>query len=219
MAGSTAKVYSVDEVAVLVSRTAPPMLCIHADGRATTSGWSGGQLIPHTHVQPPADAIQDLDFLGEQPPASGLVLPVLTPINAHTEIVGIDIANYWGKGLPLKGVRVHAASNLKSVDILPPKEAAAINLKMSPRALAAYVLPSGSEEVPGFEADIKPLFRNRDVIAMKSIAGFDLHKYEDVKSNASIILDKLRINMPCDGPWPEADIAKFEAWKNGGMPA
>ena len=30
---------------------------------------------------------------------------------------------------------------------------------------------------------------------------------------------KKPVKMPCDGRWPETDIAKFEKWKNGGMPA
>jgi len=76
-----------------------------------------------------------------------------------------------------------------------------------------------TEAVPSFEEDIKPLFRPRDVNAMQAVAGFNLHKYEDVRVNAGGILERLRLNMPCDGLWPEEDVKKFEAWKNGGMPA
>ena len=75
------------------------------------------------------------------------------------------------------------------------------------------------KEVPSFEEDIKPLFRPRDVIVMEALKGFNLHKYEDVKANADRILVKLGIDMPCDGLWPPEDIAKFKAWKDGGMPA
>ena len=36
-----------------------------------------------------------------------------------------------------------------------------------------------------YEQDIKPLFRARDVTAMRNAAGWDLHRYEDVKANAT----------------------------------
>jgi hypothetical protein len=215
----TGKVFAVDEVQVRVTRTEPPWLIIHALGRVPTTGWSNGQLSKHVHITPPADGIQGFDFNAQMPAPDDPVLNVLTPISAHAECPKIDIANYWGQGLPLKGVRVHAVSNTKTVDVLSREESLEAGAAMSPQALASYIGETATVGVPGFAQDIKPLFRERDVIIMQAIKGFNLHKYEDVKVNAEKILRKLRIDMPCDGLWPPEDIGKFEAWKNGGMPA
>jgi hypothetical protein len=133
--------------------------------------------------------------------------------------MGVDVENYWGKGVPLKGIRVLALSNNKTVDVRSREETARIGATMTPQSTASYVCATGNDKTPKFEEDIKPLFRERDVIVMQAVAGFNLHKYEDVKANADKILGRLRLNMPCDGLWPPEDIAKFEAWKNGGMPA
>jgi hypothetical protein len=65
-----------------------------------------------------------------------------------------------------------------------------------------------------FEQDIKPLFRPQDVRAMEQLRHFNLHKYEDVKQWADRIFEKLNDDMPCDGLWPESDIAKFKKWKD-----
>ena len=54
---------------------------------------------------------------------------------------------------------------------------------------------------PGFEQDIKPLFREDDRDAMDYI--FDLWSYDDVSANADSILERLDDgSMPCDEPWP-----------------
>lgn len=213
------KIFAVDEVLVRLTRTQPPWLLILAIGRTTTTGWSNGQLSRHIHVVPPADGIQAFDFNAQMPAPGSPVLDVLSPISAHEEIPNIDIANYWGKGMPLKGIRVHAVSNAKTVEVLSRKDARAASMKMSPQATVSYVGGAAQEQVPGFEEDIKPLFRPRDVNVMLAVSGFNLHKYDDVKANAKRIFEKLQIDMPCDGLWPSTDIAKFEAWMNGGMPA
>ena len=212
------KVFAVDDVQVRITRTEPPWLVIHAMGRVPTTGWSNGQLSRHVHVTPPADGIQGFDFVAQMPGPDQQVLAVLTPISAHMECPKVDIANYWGKGMPLRGIRVHAVSNAKTVEVLSREATLEAGTAMGPRALASYV-GTPDPVVPSFELDIKPLFRERDVIVMQAIRGFNLHNYEDVKTNAERILAKLRIDMPCDGLWPADDIAKFEAWKDGGMPA
>ena len=67
----------------------------------------------------------------------------------------------------------------------------------------------------GFEADIKPLFRERDRQAMQS--RFDLWSYDDVSRHAEVILTRLRDGtMPCDGAWPPAQIDLFQRWVEGG---
>ena len=63
----------------------------------------------------------------------------------------------------------------------------------------------------GFEADIKPLFRELDRSSM--LDHFDLWNYEDVVSNQDAILGHLVSgSMPCDGPWPESDVDLLRRW-------
>jgi hypothetical protein len=72
--------------------------------------------------------------------------------------------------------------------------------------------------IPGFERDIKPLFRESDRDAMDF--AFDLWRYDDVKTNAANILERLEDGtMPCDREWPEEQVVLFRRWVEGGMPA
>jgi hypothetical protein len=53
-----------------------------------------------------------------------------------------------------------------------------------------------------FAKDIRPLFRAKDINAMKK--AFDLSDYGEVRSHADAILGKVSAgSMPCDGPWPQ----------------
>jgi hypothetical protein len=62
-----------------------------------------------------------------------------------------------------------------------------------------------------FAADIKHLFRDKDVNAMKR--AFDLSKYQDVCDHADNILKALADGrMPCDGAWPAAKVDLFRKW-------
>ena len=46
---------------------------------------------------------------------------------------------------------------------------------------------------------------------------FDLWSREDVSVNADAILARLRAgSMPCDGAWPEEQIAVFRRWTESG---
>lgn len=66
-----------------------------------------------------------------------------------------------------------------------------------------------------FTADIKPLFRPKDLESMTF--AFDLGAYDDVSENADHILRRLREGtMPCDGPWPAEHVDLFERWVSGG---
>lgn len=66
-----------------------------------------------------------------------------------------------------------------------------------------------------FTADIKPLFRPKDLESMTF--AFDLGAYDDVSENADHILRRLREGtMPCDGPWPAEHVDLFERWVRGG---
>jgi hypothetical protein len=71
--------------------------------------------------------------------------------------------------------------------------------------------------VPSYETDIKPLFRERDRESMEW--AFDLWSYNDVSQNADAILARLQNGtMPCDGAWPEAQVALFQSWVDDGKP-
>jgi hypothetical protein len=63
----------------------------------------------------------------------------------------------------------------------------------------------------GFEADIKPLFRDKDRQAM--LRAFDLWSYDDVVTHAGAIADQLaQGTMPCDGAWPKDQVERFQRW-------
>ena len=73
------------------------------------------------------------------------------------------------------------------------------------------------------QADIRPLFTDRDIRAMSK--AFDLGSYNDVKTHASVIYDRIRgiggAVMPPpppkgQGPWPQARIQLFAKWMADG---
>jgi hypothetical protein len=69
----------------------------------------------------------------------------------------------------------------------------------------------------GFERDIRPLFRPRDVESMSW--AFDLESYVDVKANAEQIYNRLANGtMPCDSRWPGEQVQRFRAWIDAGAP-
>ena len=69
-----------------------------------------------------------------------------------------------------------------------------------------------------FAGNIRPLFRDKpDVKTMKGM-GLDLSSYEDVKAKAEGIYSRLEDgSMPCDGPWPKDQVARFKSWMDEGM--
>ncbi|GAC1611944.1 MAG: hypothetical protein NVS3B26_29900 [Mycobacteriales bacterium] len=69
-----------------------------------------------------------------------------------------------------------------------------------------------------FAQDIRPLFRDKDVQAMKS--RFDLSSYDDVKDNADDILETVTDgSMPCDQAWTPEQVKTLQTWVNDGCPA
>ena len=73
------------------------------------------------------------------------------------------------------------------------------------------------ERDPSFERDILPLFRDEDVDSMSF--AFDLSSYDEVRDHAEEIHLRLADGtMPCDGPWPEEDVARLREWIDAGMP-
>ena len=77
-------------------------------------------------------------------------------------------------------------------------------------------MPEASTTGPvSFDADIRPLFRDRDREAMRR--AFDLFSREDVLAHASAIEAQLKAGtMPCDGAWPADRVALFASWVEQG---
>lgn len=72
-----------------------------------------------------------------------------------------------------------------------------------------------------FATDIRPLFTPTDIDHMSFFC--DLSSYDDVKTNAPDILNRLKgiggAQMPpksTGGPWPPAHITLFETWVSDG---
>jgi hypothetical protein len=69
--------------------------------------------------------------------------------------------------------------------------------------------------MPSFSRDIRPLFREQDVEAMRW--AFDLSNYDDVKARAAQIYSQLAAgSMPCDGAWPADHVSSFRQWMDEG---
>lgn len=78
------------------------------------------------------------------------------------------------------------------------------------------MIPAAGEPV-SFEAQVKPLFRERDRESMQRV--FDLWSYDDVSQHADAILGRLQEGtMPCDGSWPQAQVDLFRRWAESGKP-
>jgi hypothetical protein len=74
-----------------------------------------------------------------------------------------------------------------------------------------------------FQSDIRPLFTERDVLAMKK--AFNLANYDDVKAHAAATYDRIRgiggaVMPPApprgEGPWPQSHIEMFAKWMADG---
>ena len=80
-------------------------------------------------------------------------------------------------------------------------------------------------KLTSFQADIRPLFTQRDIDGMKK--GFNLESYAEVKAHAAAIYDRIRgiggPEMPPppprgEGPWPQSRIELFAKWMADGFP-
>ena len=80
-------------------------------------------------------------------------------------------------------------------------------------------------KLTSFETDIRPLFTQRDIQGMSK--AFNLANYDDVKTHAAAILDRIRgiggAVMPPpppkgEGPWEQARIDLFGKWVADGCP-
>jgi hypothetical protein len=79
----------------------------------------------------------------------------------------------------------------------------------------AVTLPGSNDQVR-YSTQIKPLFRPKDRQSMQW--AFDLWSYQDVKSHADHILERLQEgSMPCDDAWPQEQVELFQRWVQSGM--
>jgi len=78
-------------------------------------------------------------------------------------------------------------------------------------------------KLTSFQADIRPLFTERDIEGMKK--GFNLASYDEVKAHAAAIYDRIRgigggVMPPPpprgEGPWPQSRIELFAKWMADG---
>jgi hypothetical protein len=77
---------------------------------------------------------------------------------------------------------------------------------------------STTDKPISFAQHIQPLFREGDRESMKW--AFDLWSHDDVAGNSDAILGRLRDGtMPCDGAWPDEQVAVFQSWVEAGTPA
>ena len=77
---------------------------------------------------------------------------------------------------------------------------------------------STSDEPISFEQDVRPLFREHDRDSMRR--AFDLWSHDDVARHGDAILARLRDGtMPCDGAWPDEQVALVQRWVDAGTPA
>jgi truncated hemoglobin YjbI len=97
-------------------------------------------------------------------------------------------------------------------DATPGSRVSALAPVVSSRVVEVSAPEAG--EIVDFGRHIKPLFREVDRKSM--LFAFDLWVEVDVRQHADAILARLRAGtMPCDGPWPESQVALFSAWTNG----
>ena len=99
--GHASKIYRVESVSLSFDRMLPTRMVVKAKGITSTPDWSGAKLIPYVYVSPPADGIQECDFVASPP--TDPVPAVLTPVDAAAHIEAVP---EW-----VVGVRVYAAAN------------------------------------------------------------------------------------------------------------
>jgi hypothetical protein len=75
--------------------------------------------------------------------------------------------------------------------------------------------PGHPSAQPGFERDVRPLFREKDRNSM--LKAFDLWSYADVRAHQDAIIGQLRNGtLPCDGAWPPERVAALQSWIDAG---
>jgi hypothetical protein len=142
------KIYSVEKVSVEWLGIPTPWPFVLALGTTPPGGWTQGVLEEHIYSKPPKDGIQGFDFRAMPP--SGNSSSALTNIPA-ARVLTQDLDNYWGKGKPLRGVRVVTVTNEEQFEIK--------NGKSSPTLMGdddSYPLARRLEKLP---KSLAPFFR------------------------------------------------------------
>ena len=126
--------------------------------------------------------------------------------STYRAILGLAVTMQVILGIMIFLNRFRHKTDDKVVSILPPS-------LDPPHELTKEV----SMGALSYASDIRPLFRDKDINAMRAF-GIDLSSYEDVKKRAQHIYARLSAKeMPCDGPWAEQNVQKFKAWMQSGM--
>ncbi len=101
MSGNPQLIAEVTDVSVSYLESQPPIMVVIASGNVSTPGWTNPGLSRMVYITPPADGIQEYEFMATPP--SGIVQQVITPIAAKDE---------W-RDPPawIRGVRVKSATN------------------------------------------------------------------------------------------------------------
>ena len=105
-------IYSVKSVIAVAVQS--KLLLVAATGETRTSGWKNAALDPFMYFTPPADGIQEFNFVATPP--TGISIPVLSPIAVE----------YVWENPPkwVKGVRVYSETNKKTAAIIKLSAAA-----------------------------------------------------------------------------------------------
>src|SRR5262245_61327604 len=103
------RIPKVDSAEVYILKSNPPKIGVIGHGTVPFAAWHSPSLDPWFYITPPADGIQDFDFTAQLGTIIEAV-PIPRPITAEA-IIDRDPADYWGKGKPLVGVRLHAQQN------------------------------------------------------------------------------------------------------------
>jgi len=106
---SFVRVSSVRSVTYALEKKVPPNYVVTAEGQVNSGGWSEAELSPWMYITPPADGVQDFDFVAKRP--TGIVTMAFKDIEGMGRLLDVEEQDYFGKGQPLKGFRIHAAAN------------------------------------------------------------------------------------------------------------
>jgi hypothetical protein len=93
-------VTEIVDLDVVLSKSNPPVVGMKALGQVPTTGWTDPELAARIYVTPPADGVQEFDFMATPP--SGPAGEMISHLAAEASFVKPD----W-----CKGVRVYAQTN------------------------------------------------------------------------------------------------------------
>ena len=116
-------------------RIQPVQLFIHAVGETTTAGWNSGRLIPRMNTLPPADGIQEYDFLGNCPEGGDLQGSGILHATHTMELQS------W-----MKGYRIYTDSGNSREILFRPETSKGITRQNGPGSVILMSLGNGKNE-------------------------------------------------------------------------